>query len=478
MAKIQFENGIVVEFQGQPTAADVEEIANQLKITPVQKTIKPNTTLLNKVTKVTNAISPGGKIGESIGTLAGYGVTAAKERFGLAPKGATAAYDLSAPKPLQVGADIASGALNVAGFKGVGTAGSFLSRVAKTFGIGAGIGAAETIKNGGTAQQAMSSGLKTGAFGAAFPVVGAGLRLTGRQINSLPDRFLNSALGRSKPQILKEIASGRKDTLNNYILQNKPVGTARQLAADSASAIKKIDAAIQSKLSTASRKSGAAVSIGRNNILDTVAQTPDAKGALMNRADIYGIVTRLAPQTKRLLQKPSLTLEEANSLRKAVDRTLGDRAFLMGQLGNDKTILKSFANTLRETVKTKAPPEVRGLFSEYANEIQFRDALLGQIAQKSKNQVLSFGDVLGGTIGGIAGGGIPGAVVGIAGRRVVESVPFKIGSAKLLNAVSKVGTIIEELTPAQQTAILILIADLVSPDETDRELNSQSGNQI
>lgn len=462
LTKEQYQNALNSGFSHTQIVQNELDRKNQSVSAP-----KPKVGGLQKASNIVSAVFPGKRIGEAIGTLGGLGIEKAKGLLG--GQDNSKYYDTSAPSPKQVVADTASAGLSVAGFKGAGTTGKFLSRVAKTFGIGAGLGASQTIADGGTAKQALKSGATVGAISASLPIAGAGLRGIGRQIQGLPDRFLNSAFGRSKPQILKDLKTGKVDTLNKYVLEKKPIGTARQLAEDAQTAIQRIDSSINSKLASAVRSTGQKVTIGRDNILDAVAQTPDATGAMMNRADIATVVTRLAPQAKQLLQKPSLTLEEANRLRQLVDKTLGDRGFLSTQLSNDKTVLKAFANSLRETVKTKAPTEVRGLFSEYANEIQLRDALLGVIAQKSKNQVVSIGDIFGGAMGGILGGGVQGAIGGIAVRRAIESVPFKIGSAKLISAVSKVAPIIEELTPAQQTAILVLIADLVSPDENARE---------
>jgi hypothetical protein len=185
--------------------------------------------------------------------------------------------------------------------------------------------------------------------------------------------------------------------------------------------------------------------------------------------DVKLIIEKLAPQTKQLLGKTSLTLEEANKLRQLTDRTLGDRAFLGGQLSSDKIVLKKFADFLRETVKSKAPEGTRELFKELSNEIQFSDGLLNKIAQKQGNQVLSFGDFIGGGLGGVFGGGIPGVVAGVATRRAIESVPFKITSAKLINALTKAGPVLEKLSPAQQTVLLNLFSEIVTPDKpTDK----------
>ena len=122
--------------------------------------------------------------------------------------------------------------------------------------------------------------------------------------------------------------------------------------------------------------------------------------------------------------------------------------------------MREFANSLRETVKTKAPQEVRGLFEELSNEIRFRNGLLERVAKRAGNQVLSFGDFIGGGLGGIFGGGIPGAIGGVAARRAIESVPFKLTAAKLVSALTKAAPILDSLAPAQQTAILNLFSEI------------------
>ena len=119
--------------------------------------------------------------------------------------------------------------------------------------------------------------------------------------------------------------------------------------------------------------------------------------------------------------------------------------------------------------KSKAPEGTRALFSELSNEIRFRDGLLNKIAQRAGNQVLSFGDFIGGGLGGIFGGGIPGAVGGVAARRVLESVPFKIGAAKLANSLTKLAPTLEQLAPVQQTAILNFFADIFSGENQSEE---------
>lgn len=416
---------------------------------------------LQRASRVLTTIFPGTRaIGESLGTAA--------LNIGKLAKGQNP--DIPVNIPEAIGGYAAAGA-QVAGFGGVGVTGSLTSRILKNLGLGATIGGGATLSEGKDITEIGKSAVATGAIGAAIPIVGAGLKAVGKQIEQLPARFVNSALSRSKAEVLNDIAKDKVDDFAKYVVENKPIGSAKTLLSDSMENIDVINKKVSEALAVASRQSGVKVTIGRNNLLDEIAKLPEATGALLKRADIRAIIEKLAPQAKQLLQKESLTLAEANKLRQLVDKTLGDRAFLGGQLSSDKAVLKGFANTLREMVKSKAPEGTRELFKDFANEIRFRDGLLDRIAKRAGNQVLSFGDFIGGGLGGIFGGGIGGAVAGVTARRVIESVPFKIGTAKVIAALTKATPVLEQLAPAQQTAILNLFADIFS-GETDENKTS------
>ena len=424
----------------------------------VQAPTQPKKDLLQKTGDIVNKIFPGEKIGEAIGTQIAKSRVAPEARQFVEP----------GPTGSQIAGDVASVALNIAGVKGAGMVGSLGKRILKMAGLGAGISGAETIKEGGDIKEAAGSAIGGGIISGALPVAGAGLRAIGRQIEQLPARFVNSALGRKKAQVLQDIAKDNVDDFSKYVLKSKPIGSANKLAGESIEHVEKLGGEIETSLTSAIRQSGSKVTIGRNNLLDDIAKLPEAEGALLKRNDIKAVIERLAPQTKKLLQKESLNLLEANKLRQLVDRTLGDRAFLGSQLSSDKAVLKSFANTLRETVKSKAPEGTRELFKELTNEIRFRDALLDKIAKRAGNQVISFGDLIGAGIGSV--GGVPGALTGMATRRAIESVPFKIGAAKFTNALTKLEPVINGLAPAQQTAILNFFAEVFS-QEQDRQGN-------
>jgi len=152
-----------------------------------QETPAPdNRDWLDKTTDIVNAIFPGKQIGEAIGTLGGYGLAKLQ--------GTDENYDLSAPTPLQVGGDIAMGALTVgAGGLGRGAGALAPTVLGKTIpamapaktalgtfgrtalsgaGFGAASGVAEGEDIGGIAQRTAVGGV----VGAALGVPAAGLK--------------------------------------------------------------------------------------------------------------------------------------------------------------------------------------------------------------------------------------------------------------------------------------------------------------
>lgn len=151
----------------------------------IQSQPKQNKGFLEKASDIANIASfgVGRKTGEAIGTAAGALYTKGKDL--LRGTNNYANYDITAPSPVQVGADVAAGALNIAGLKGLSPSGSLLKQSAKEFALDAGAGAATEIAQkgkdataGGVAKQAAL----WGGVGAALP---GAIKVGGSAINAL-----------------------------------------------------------------------------------------------------------------------------------------------------------------------------------------------------------------------------------------------------------------------------------------------------
>lgn len=174
---------------------------------------------LNKVGKAIGSIFPGQKIGQDIGTLGGYALNAVKEKLGLAPKGSTAAYNLSAPSPLQAVGDVAKGAAMVGGFEAPVPA-----TIAGNIGLGAGLSAVggagqaatqtsnSAIPTGQDLGQTAKGGLIGGVVGGA---ISGATSLLGHLLESTGNKIQMSAIKPSQADIKDGFSM---DTIKKYDL--------------------------------------------------------------------------------------------------------------------------------------------------------------------------------------------------------------------------------------------------------------------
>ena len=271
----------------------------------------------------------------------------------------------------------------------------------------------------------------------------------------MPDRFIRSALNRSKAEVLKDLKKG-KDTLSQFVLKKK-IGTSNQLLNGAIIEIEKLGNQIQNNLAAVKVTQK---KISTSKILDELVKQINKAGGAIAKQETKDIVNKLAPQAKGLLKKPTMSLTTANRLRQSLDRTLGDKAFLGSQLTFNKEILRGFTNTLRNSIKEKAPEGTKQLFKNQSLEIQLRDAFLDKVAKQEGNRVLRLSDFLAGGFGGLIGGGPVGAIIGAAVLRTIESTPFKQLAAKNIDIINKILPILNKLEPAGRKALLEIIKSI------------------
>lgn len=201
-----------------------------------------------------------------------------------------------------------------------------------------------------------------------------------------------------------------------------------------------------------------------NDVAKEVAQNINNAGGQTTAREVLNTVNKLAPQAKGLLNQESITLINGNKLRQLLDGTLGDKAFLTSQLPYNKEVLMNFANALRNTVKQNAPEGTRSLFSELSKEITLRNALWNQIsnsaAQKSvlglKDLItITSGGAIGTAVGGVLGGGVPGAALGLLAERAIESPYTRTASAVGISQLRKtLQPIIAKIAPETKSLLI------------------------
>ena len=307
--------------------------------------------------------------------------------------------------------------------------------------FGAEIGASQAAKEG----EDVSQGALTGAI--AAPVTQGSFNIMGKVFNKIPLSISKILLRVPKAQTKMDLAKG-KTPITEKFLDKIKVGTYKSLYENSNKAIDEIEIELSKKL--ASSKAPISTKIAINN----TAQSEVAQNALMTTDDIIKLVQSKVPQSRKFLAQSTLSPTETNELRKIVDRTLGDKAWLSSATPHDTTILKKFANELRETVKATVPESV-AIFSDYADEVVINKALQNQTALREKGTIplsrifqVMGGGMLGAGVGQVGGSGWQaGAIAGAA----LSSPVGMTSSAVLLRELVKAGV---KVTPVIEQAII------------------------
>jgi len=345
--------------------------------------------------------------------------------------------------------------IGTAGLGNIGGANAGL-RIGKAALQGAGVGSVMGFGKGLEENKPILGALKEGAItGAVSGAVGAGLQGGSELIKSIADKFpkriMDSVLKQSKAQNL----AGKN--VSEYALQKSKIGTVDSLISGSQETINKLNTNIDNQLGMSASKG---IKINSNVLFDNIATQINKEGGDITSVEVQKIVDNLAPQVKGLLKKEVLTVKEANNLRKLLDKTLGDRGFLVQQLPFNKEVLMDFANGLRNKVQTYVP-QTAPLFNEMSKEITFRNALLNRASSVAKNQILSLTDLLAGVVG--SPGGLPGALGAIAVKKTLTSTPFLTGSAVLINQLNtKIAPLLGKLTPIEKIGVLNVIKESFS----------------
>jgi hypothetical protein len=412
-----------------------------------QQSISPDTTtptetpqndsgkdFMQKAGDVVNSIFPGKQIGEAIGTLGGYGLTAAQEALGMVPKGTTAAYDTSAPTPLQVAGDVAQGAITVgAGLPGktVGilgksvpimkTAETALGRIGQGALIGGGVGSTNAVAKGQTdINEITKQGLIGGAIGGATG--GAG-ELINKAAQSLPQRIVRSFV----PGVNQETAQ--------YAV-GKGLGSPKTMLEDSGTSIKTLGTKLGQTLDDA-KYTGMTIN-GNDIIKDVMNQYPQAG---LTAEDIWGQIKKLTTLKSSLVDKLQngvpLTLKEAHSLNSTLGRNTFKNVFDDPAVKAGKDIGSAVYHSISSNL-TQVAPETKPLFDQLSKEYPLQKALQQVIRRGEKAKTFNLRDLMA-IIAGFSTAGPVGAGVALGGEHVLTSPTVNLNVAGLLNKVGNTG---------------------------------------
>lgn len=287
--------------------------------------------------------------------------------------------------------------------------------------------AAKALEVPGTLSK-IGSGLKT-AGEAVNPLVPVATAIGGvanklsEITDTLPRRIVNNLLPQLKTEALKD-----------YAIENLKVGKVDTMLETSSKALDSYDTQIKAILGHPDY-SGVGVEGGKI-IESTLSQFPNSE---YTPESIYAKVKSQIPGSARLvtkLENGTLTLEEANTLRQAIDRVTYKSVIDSPEIKAGKELASSFGNALRSEVKTLAPETVP-IFDGYSKEINLQKALQKLALKTAKKGAVSVKELLAaltvkGVFGPIAGLGT------FVGEKITETPGFRVGTAKAIKSLSEI----------------------------------------
>ncbi len=420
------------------TSVDYGNLASSLGGKPQEP--QDTRDFLTKASDFVGSIFPGQQIGKTIGTLGGYIYTKAHDL--LTGSDYSKYYNLQAPTIQQNLGDIAQGALTVA-LPGAGEGAGLVGRVGAQAAVGAGLGASGAVAQGSTnlgdiTQNAALGGVLGGTVGIAAEGVS-------KLAEKLPQRIINNLL----PQLK---TSGRLD----YAIENTALGSPEKMLATSdaakASYNKQIDAILQHPENADKFINGQDV-IGK-----TLSDFPNSE---YTPESIIGKIKSQVPSeaaTITKLAKGEITLEEANTLRKAIDNITFKTAIDSPEIKAGKDLAAAVGSSLRDLVQTGAP-ETQPVFLNFSKEIDLNKALKKLVQRSQKKGLFGFKELLGALgaehiLGPVGGLGV------LTGEKVANLPVARVAAAKTLKAIApaikqvskvsgKAGTLMAKNIPSQ-----------------------------
>lgn len=328
---------------------------------------------------------PGAPTGQAIGTLGGYLFNAAKEKLGLAPKGSTARYDLSAPSPKEVGGDIARSA---------GIIGGLAAAPASIGGAAlAGGASGAAIAGGDTAVKKGSTGdiLKSAAIGGATGAATSGA-FTGFS------KLLSSAGQKITESVIKPTKADIQDGFSVHTISKYDLGGSLPTMLDKTDA--KLSA-LSKELSTKLAASGSKV-----NLNDVFKSTE--KSLVGNKLSSFGSNTSVSGALEQLKgeigavggETGSLSVPEAQTVKRAAGN-MG--AWQFGKVDPESSarekVYNAFYKELKQAIEKNSPEGVREINKQLSELIPVSNAIVRRIPVAARNNILSLTDIISLTAG-------------------------------------------------------------------------------
>lgn len=395
MARIEFENGQTVEFEGEPTPQDVEEVAKSLGIGQQPQT--PPASTAQKVQKAADFVP-----NLAVGVVKGLGSTLAGasslgERYLLRPIDKLMGIETEGPtqgqqiqeqllQPKGTAQKIGFGAEQIAEFlipsskiakaeKGL----SLFPRMATEAGI---VGGQTAIQEGDVDNKTKTSAL----IGAMFPFAGAVLSKTKGLVKPVGEKIQTTV-----------IRPGVRDLEDGFNLANvnkyKLGGSLSETAVKTHTKMNELVSELNSKLGAGKNKV---------NLNDVFQATSNALQG--DRAKAFGDIGA----TQRVLESLKSEIKEVAGDGGAVNlidatnikRGAGTKgAWAYGRVEPDagavEKVYSTFYNKIKTAIEQNSPPGVKEINRQLSEIIPISNAVLRRLPVEQRNNVINLTDSIG-----------------------------------------------------------------------------------
>jgi hypothetical protein len=417
---------------------------------------QPKKDLLQKTGDVVNKIFPGKQVGQAIGTIAGLGVEKVKGVLGGVDNSQT--YDTSAPSLLQVGADVVSGALQVAGglsptgassgiastliggVKGIPAASTIIGKTAQLGTIGAVGGGARSVAEGNQVDKVIED-TKSGAVTGA--ITGATLGLAEKGISKMSD-FIAKTGDKIQTSVIKPSQADIKDgfsieTVKKYNLG----GSLQKMFEKTQKTLDNLSKELNKKLASSN------TSIDLNKVYEKTI-----KRLLGNKLENFGSNTQMESAIEKL-RNEILSVSGNNGLVSIPEAQLVKRAsghFGAWTFGNptpeataSQKVYNTFYSEIKKAIEDTSPEGVKQINQEISKLIPVMNAVIRRIPVNERNSVLSLTDIISLSAGAIDPRALSLSLLNLASKSGT------IGS--VLSKTPDLGKLIEKIEPAIRQAV-------------------------
>jgi len=314
--------------------------------------------------------------------------------------------------------------------------------------IGAGLGAGEALEQGKDIKEVAKQAFLTGATSAITAgVLKVGSEKVTKILKGAPTKLYNSALKATK-KLIKQ-----KKTGVDVLIKEGHFGTLGTITGKIESGIQNIESIIGQKLS------GATGTIRSSDVMDEAVNRLRSKyGSLYTQEQVENMI--LKSPIADLIEKETLTLVEANALRRQLDRMLRESFFLReGESALSREVSGAITNILRRMIQKASGTTDE--FATYAGYVRAQKLIDNAVAHTDKYFGIGLKDLV--LIGAVPGTGF--ADVGaVAIKKGLESATAKTGLAvgidRLNQLISKMPT--DKAGKISKIAILNLIKRLTA----------------